>query len=155
MSGRHRAGQLGLGWAACLGESMLQLLRVGWRLLACQNGPSPDCIIVVVGSEATMREQCLCHQRPMNCAREPSMAKNSSPSGAPKTGAQLRDKTDVHNRKRCSCGTSEHLATRTSATLSRTATVEHHSFLHVWTTDCLHGMKTALSRNYTQNNVSA
>ena len=27
---------------------MLQLPRVGWRLLACQNGASPDCIIVVV-----------------------------------------------------------------------------------------------------------
>ena len=26
-------GYLGLGWAACLGESMLQLPRVGWRLL--------------------------------------------------------------------------------------------------------------------------
>ena len=36
------------GWAACLGESMLQLPRVGWRLLACKNGASPDCIIVVV-----------------------------------------------------------------------------------------------------------
>ena len=27
---------------------MIQLPRVGWRLLACQNGASPDCIIVVV-----------------------------------------------------------------------------------------------------------
>ena len=27
---------------------MLQLPRVGWRLLACINGASPDCIIVVV-----------------------------------------------------------------------------------------------------------
>ena len=27
---------------------MLQLPRMGWRLLACQNGASPDCIIVVV-----------------------------------------------------------------------------------------------------------
>ena len=27
---------------------MLQLPRVGWRLLACENGASPDCIIVVV-----------------------------------------------------------------------------------------------------------
>ena len=37
-----------LGWAACLGESMLQLPRVRWRLVACENGASPDCIIVVV-----------------------------------------------------------------------------------------------------------
>ena len=37
-----------MGWAACLGESMFQLPRVGWRLLACQNGASPDCISVVV-----------------------------------------------------------------------------------------------------------
>ena len=29
-----------------LGESMLQLPRVEWKLLACQNGASPDCIIV-------------------------------------------------------------------------------------------------------------
>ena len=29
------------------GESMIQLPRVGWRLLACKNGASPDCIIVV------------------------------------------------------------------------------------------------------------
>ena len=27
---------------------MLQLPRVGLRLLACKNGASPDCIIVVV-----------------------------------------------------------------------------------------------------------
>ena len=26
---------------------MIQLSRVGWRLLACENGASPDCIIVV------------------------------------------------------------------------------------------------------------
>ena len=37
-----------MGWAACLGESMLQLPRVGWKLLAWKNGASPDCIIVVV-----------------------------------------------------------------------------------------------------------
>ena len=36
-----------MGWAACLGESMLQLPGVGWGLLACKNGASPDCIIVV------------------------------------------------------------------------------------------------------------
>ena len=42
---------------------------------------------VVVVSDATMREQCSCQQRPMNCAREQSMAKNSSPSRAPKTGS--------------------------------------------------------------------
>ena len=37
-----------MGWAACLGESMLQLPRVRWRLLACLNGASPDCIIIIV-----------------------------------------------------------------------------------------------------------
>ena len=31
-----------MGWAACLGESMIQLPRVGRRLLACENGASPD-----------------------------------------------------------------------------------------------------------------
>ena len=27
---------------------MLQLPRVWWRLLACSNGASPDCIVIVV-----------------------------------------------------------------------------------------------------------
>ena len=27
---------------------MIQLPRVGWRPLACENGASPDCIIVVL-----------------------------------------------------------------------------------------------------------
>ena len=27
---------------------MIQLTRVAWRLLACYNGASPECIIVVV-----------------------------------------------------------------------------------------------------------
>ena len=33
-------------------ESMIQLFRVGWRLLACENGASPDCIVVVVVFDA-------------------------------------------------------------------------------------------------------
>ena len=32
-------------------ESMIQLSRVGWRLLACENGASPDCLVVVVVSD--------------------------------------------------------------------------------------------------------
>ena len=35
-------------WATYLGDSTIQLPRVGWRLLACENGASPDRIIVVV-----------------------------------------------------------------------------------------------------------
>ena len=36
-------------WIRLLGgESMIQLPRIGWQLLACENGASPDCIIVVV-----------------------------------------------------------------------------------------------------------
>ena len=46
VSCRHRTGKLGLGWATNLG--VIQLPRVRWRLLACQNGASPDCIIAVV-----------------------------------------------------------------------------------------------------------
>ena len=38
-------------------------------------------------------------KRPMKCARGPSMAKNSSPSRAPKTGAQLRDNPE--EREKC------------------------------------------------------
>ena len=43
---------LGLGWAACLGESMLQLRK----LLACYNGASPDCITLVVVSDAGIQQ---------------------------------------------------------------------------------------------------
>ena len=35
-------------WATYLGESIIQLPRVAWRLLACTNGASPDRINVVV-----------------------------------------------------------------------------------------------------------
>ena len=38
---------------------MLQLPRVGWRLLACKNGASPDCIIVVVEWLSIPKEQLL------------------------------------------------------------------------------------------------
>ncbi len=55
-----------------------------------------SCVVVAV-SDTTMREQCLCQQRPMNCAKEPSMAKNSSPSRAPKSGAQLPDNRSAKN----------------------------------------------------------
>ena len=35
---------------------MIQLPRVNWRLLACGNGASPDCIIVVVVSLIFVRK---------------------------------------------------------------------------------------------------
>ena len=34
--------------ATFVGESMIQLTRVEWRLLACLNGASADCIVIVV-----------------------------------------------------------------------------------------------------------
>ena len=37
-----------VGWAACLGESMLQLPEWGGGSSTVKNGASPDCIIVVV-----------------------------------------------------------------------------------------------------------
>ena len=42
---------------------MLQLPRVKWRILACKNGASPDCIIaavvvVVVGGVAVVFDTC-------------------------------------------------------------------------------------------------
>ena len=37
---------------------MIQLSRVGWRLLACENGASPDFIIVVVACVASVC--CVC-----------------------------------------------------------------------------------------------
>ena len=36
---------------------MLQLPRVGWRLLACENGQSPDCTIVVL--DAGIETRCV------------------------------------------------------------------------------------------------
>ena len=42
---------------------MLQLPRVAWRLLACENGASPDCIIVVVVSDAGLDDRCVWPQR--------------------------------------------------------------------------------------------
>ena len=39
----------GIGQGHLLGRDHGSLPRVGWRLLACHNGASPDCIIVVVG----------------------------------------------------------------------------------------------------------
>ena len=35
---------------------MIQLPRVAWKLLACKNGASPDCIIVVVSD---IQEMCI------------------------------------------------------------------------------------------------
>ena len=49
---------------------------------------SVDFVVVVV--DGSHQKECLRQQSPMNCAREPSMAKNSSPSRAPKNGAQLQ-----------------------------------------------------------------
>ena len=41
---------------------MLQLPRVVWRLLACKNGAFPDCIIVVVVSDACSEMGCVGHK---------------------------------------------------------------------------------------------
>ena len=49
-----------MGWAACSGESMLQLTRVGWKL-------SPDCIVVVV-SETAMVLQRFVEQNILPCS---------------------------------------------------------------------------------------
>ena len=38
---------------------MLQLTRVGWGLLAYENGASPDCIDVVVVFVANLQTKCL------------------------------------------------------------------------------------------------
>ena len=43
---------------------MLQLPRVEWKLLACKNGASPDCIIVVVVVWDTI--ECVCMYTPHN-----------------------------------------------------------------------------------------
>ena len=47
-------------------------------------------VVVVVVVDASHQKECLRQQSPMNCARKPSMAKNSSPSRAPKNDAQLQ-----------------------------------------------------------------
>ena len=82
---------------------MLQLPRVGWRLLDCKNGASPDCIIVVVVGvgvvvgvvvgvffqDGSSEEMSMSAKSCAGWHGEPSMTKNSSSSRAPKTGAQL------------------------------------------------------------------
>ena len=75
------------------------------------------------------------------------------------TTPSLHDHRDVHNRKSCTCGTSEHLTTGTSATLSKTATLEWNTtvFCTSGPQHCLHatGMKTALSKNCTPIHLSS
>ena len=43
-----QGGIAGLGWATCCGQTMIQLPGVGWKLLTCQSGASPDWITIVV-----------------------------------------------------------------------------------------------------------
>ena len=73
---------------------MLQLPRVGWRLLACLNGASPDCIVVVVALDAVLQRECLCQQTlSMKLCRSPRALEGSEnwrstpgqPGGARKT----------------------------------------------------------------------
>ena len=47
-------------------------------------------VVVVVVSETAESRKCLSTKSCANWHGEPSMAKNSSPSRAPKTGAQLQ-----------------------------------------------------------------
>ena len=44
---------------------MIQLPRVGWRLLACKNGASPDCIIVVVPPSLLLPHHLRLHVLPL------------------------------------------------------------------------------------------
>ena len=99
---------------------MLQLPRVEWRLLACLNGASPDfiivvccvlcvvllfvvvllCVVVCCCVLLCVVVCCCCRDLSGTMSMstssedeivlEPSMAKNSSPSRAPKNGAQLQ-----------------------------------------------------------------
>ena len=43
----------GIGLGHLLGKSMIQLDRVGWRLLACLYGASPDCIVLLLDPTQT------------------------------------------------------------------------------------------------------
>ena len=43
-----QGGIAGIGLATYLRENMIQLTRVGWRLLARSNGASQDCFIVLL-----------------------------------------------------------------------------------------------------------
>ena len=61
---RTQGGIAGIG----LGESMIQLPRMGWRLLACQNGASPDWIVdVVVMDAALLRWNVYATNSPRRC----------------------------------------------------------------------------------------
>ena len=47
---------------------MIQLSRVGWRLLACENAASPDCVVVVVVVEVVVVVVVQSHMRVCVCA---------------------------------------------------------------------------------------
>ena len=109
---------LGLGWAACSGESMIQLPRVGW---SCENGASPDCIIVVVVGHAFTRSHVYDHtaarcevaetnSHELNtCVMSSSgtcvLPKPSTPN-ALKASTSLHDRGNVDQKKPCNCGNS-------------------------------------------------
>ena len=82
---------IGLGGPACLEEAMIQLPRSGAeppRLL--KRSLSRLCYCCCFGHMFT-ESQCSCQQATTeSIVQEPSMTKNSSPSRAPKTGAQLQ-----------------------------------------------------------------
>ena len=79
------------------------------------------CVPVSVAQLGVLKRRDELNLRDLHCARDPT---------------SLHDHRDVHNRKNCTCGTPEHLSFTTtgmSPPCPRTATVEHHSFLHIWT----------------------
>ena len=96
-------------------------------------------VVVVVVSDATMREQCLCQQSPVNCAREPSMTKHSSPSRAPKTRAPLQDNPEEREK----CGESAKspffavtLAESVSGTNTEPLSLQGHRDVHTLSMNC-------------------
>ena len=143
-----------MGWAACLGESMLQLPKVGWRLLACENGASPGlycccCYCCCCFGEALTH--VFVHTRKIrkrarlatnscttggltpgsstpgvSATPEPSMTKNSSSSRAP----QLRLALNLRDNRRSAKNGAKCAENPFTAAITSTAQSQNPTSLH-------------------------
>ena len=122
---------------------MLQLPRVGWRLLACENGASPDCIIVVVVSDTgEVSRMCLSTNAvligmALNSGTTRRSAKNAektrkAPSSPPKPADPLQLRTglsanssDDLNQRHIQCSKTHRRCMITGTTITARGTSKH------------------------------
>ena len=89
-----------MGWAACLGESMLQLPRVGVEAPRLLKRSLSRLCYCCCCQWLTRQVMFMPTQLYGQIVQEPSTTKNSSPLfGSPKTGAQLRE--NLEEREKC------------------------------------------------------